>query len=471
VALKVRALVAAGRLRDPRTVGDLIKLLGAKEVEVREAAAWALSLLRHRRAKRALRKALQDPKVGVEIFACVGLGLQARPPVEQMMEAAEDRRRRPEVRAACAFGLGLTRSPRVMPLLLRLLSEEREVIVRKAAWALGMLGHRDAVEPLSRRVWERSGRVQRALAWALSRAVAGGAYTPGHDARVRLVQGRVDWAAHLEELQPVRPTVNARDAERMLARAGSTLASGLERALGRHRDLVLRILQGLDGHPREVRVPMLGLETWPKEGGSDRLRAALEPLRAALRRSVKRLMTHRDPDVRMHALRIAAKVDSPRTVSLIRKGLADRSALVRRAAGKAAVIAASRQPARRAALVRLLQKDLRGQPWHEQLDRLRRLGELGASQALPTLRRFAKHKHGFLAEAAVRALGRIGDRKALPTVRAALRYPAALVRIAAVRALAQLAGGGAAPALKRLAAEDPSVKVRRTAAAALKKLR
>jgi len=469
VALKVRALVAAGRLRDPRTVSDLVKLLQAKEVEVREAAAWALSLLTHRRARRALLGALQDPKVGVEIFACVGLGLQARPPVEKMMEAAQDRRRRPEVRAACAFGLGLTRKDRVVPLLVRLLSEEREVIVRKAAWALGMLGSPKAVAPLAGLVWERTGRVQRALAWALSRAVAGEPYAPGHDARVRVVQGRVDWAAHLEELGPVRPEVGVQALERTLARAGKTLAKGLSGALERHRDLVLRILQGLDAHPREVRLTLLG--RWPAGARSARLRSGLEPLREALSRGVTRLARHRDPDIRVHALRLAAKVDSPRVAKLVAQGLSDDNALVRRAAGEAAVIAARRRPASRNALVRLLQKDLDGQPWHEQLDRLRRLGELGATRALPTLRRFAAHKHGFLAEAAVRALGKIGNPEALPAVRQALRYPAALVRCAAVYALAELAGARAVPTLRRLAAKDSSAKVRQAAKTALEKLK
>ncbi len=468
-ALKVRALVAAGRLRDPRTARDLIKLLGDKDVEVREAAAWALSLLSDRRAEQALRKALDDSKVGVEIFACVGLGLQKRPPVDLMIRAARDRRRRPEVRAACAFGLGLTRSKKAVPVLLGLLHEERDVIVRKAAWALGLLGDRSVVATLARQVWVRTGAVQKALSWALVRSVQGGPYGPGHDSRVRVVEGRLDWAAHLAELKPLRPQVTPADLQRTLRQAGRPLAEGLQIALERHRDLVLRILQGLDRDPRTVSLPMLG--RWPTGKKGAALAPALEPLRQALRRSLQRLAAHRDPDIRMHALRLAAKVDHPRVIQLLRQGLEDQSALVRRAAGEAAVIVSERQPARRRALVQLLVHDLPHKPWYEQLDRLSRLGELGAAEAVPVLQRFASSRHGFLAEAAVRGLGRIGDRRALPEVRAALRYPAEMVRIAGLRALVRLQGRGAAAALSRLANKDPSPSVRAAARAALKRLR
>ncbi len=107
-------------------------------------------------------------------------------------------------------------------------------------------------------------------------------------------------------------------------------------------------------------------------------------------------------------------------------------------------------------------------PWHEQLERIKRLGQLKARAALPVLQRFTKSSHGFLAQYAVRALGQLGDRRALPELKAALRYPAAKVRLAAIRALVAVDKRAARSELRRLAAKDPDAEVRAAAARALK---
>jgi len=466
VALRVRALVAAGRLMDPRTVPDLTKLLAHKSVELREAAAWALSNLKHRSAVKPLVKALGDPKISVEIFACIGLGRQARPPLGEMLKVLRSKDRRPEVRAACAFGLGLTGNRQAIGPLLAMLNDERQVLVIKAAWGLGLLGARRAARSLSRRMWSRQGDVQRALAWALVRSVEGKPYKPGGGARIRVRNGRVDWAGYLKDLRPIRPTVKRAALVSLLGTSGSLVGQGLRTALRRHRDLVLRLLQGLDRHPQRIELGVFPRA--PRGAGAKPLsKTHLEPLRAVLRQETGRLARHRDVDIRGHALRLAAKVGHRGIVALVRAGLKDRKALVRRAAGDAAVIAASQAPARRSALTRLLVAGIDRLPWPEQLERIRRLGQLKAASALPVLRRFAGSAHGFLAEYAVRALGRIGDRRALPELLTALRYRAAKVRLAAVQAVAVVGRRAARATLRNLAASDPDPQVRAAARKAL----
>jgi tetratricopeptide (TPR) repeat protein len=467
VALRVRALVAAGRLMDPRTVPDLTRLLAHKSVELREAAAWALSNLKHRSAVKPLVKALGDPKISVEIFACIGLGRQARPPIKEMLKVLRSKDRRPEVRSACAFALGLTGDHRAIKPLLAMLNEERQDLVLKAAWALGLLGARSATRPLSHRMWSHPREAQHALAWALVRSVQGRPYKPGGGARVRVRNGRVDWAGYLQELRPTSPTVTRAALVSLLGKSGSRVGRGLRTALRRHRDLVLRILQGLDRHPQRLVLGVFPLARAGK-GAKPLSPAQLEPLRKVLREETGRLARHRDVDIRGHALRLAAKVGHPGIVALVRAGLTDRQALVRRAAGDAAVITAVHAPARRRALVALLSAGIDKLPWHEQLERIRRLGQIKAASALPVLKRFAGSAHGFLAEYAVRALGRIGDRRALPEILAALRYPAGKVRLAAVRAVVAVDRRAARANLRKLAASDPDPEVRAAASKALR---
>ena len=466
-ALRVRALVAAGRLMDPRTVPDLTKLLSHKSVELREAAAWALSNLKHRSAVKPLIKALGDPKISVEIFACIGLGRQARPPLAEMLKVLRSKDRRPEVRAACAFALGLTGSSKAIAPLLAMLDEERDDMVIKAAWGLGLLGARRATLPLSRRMWSRHGDVQRALAWALVRSVKGKPYKPGGGAYVRVKNGRVDWAAYLRDLRPKEPTVTRTALVSLLRTSGALVGQGLRTVLRRHRDLVLRIVQGLDRHPRRL---VLGVFPRAPKGAEAKplSNTHLEPLRKVLREETGRLVRHQDVDIRGHALRLAAKVGHRGIVALVRAGLQDKKALVRRAAGDAAVIAAAHKPSHRAPLVGLLVAGIDKLPWPEQLERIRRLGQLRAASALPVLKRFAGSKHGFLAEYAVQALGRIGDRRALPELLTALRYPAGKVRLAAVAAVVSVDKRAARAALQKLAASDPDPQVRAAASKALK---
>jgi tetratricopeptide (TPR) repeat protein len=462
LGLKVRALVAAGRLRDPRTASDLAKLLAVKEVEVREAAAWALSLLADRSAQRPLETAMEDSKVGVQIFACVGLGALSRPPVGKLLAAAEDLKRRPEVRAACAFGLGLTRDRQAVPALLRLLADERSLLATKAAWALGLLGAPEATSHLARLVWVSEGAMQEALAWALVRSATGKPYGPGHDSHVSLVEGRVDWATHLEELRPLNPMVDAAALRQLMQSAAAQLSEGLSAALSRHRDLVLRLLSGLDGARPALALPMLGGRIAPSELAA--LGPALEPLRLVLVGALGEHCRSEDPDIRAHALRLAAKVDHPGLPGLVKGGLGDAEALVRRAAGEAAVIAARRKPASRDALVGLLLEGLAKQPWYEQRERLVRLGELGSPAALVALLPMASSSQGFLAEAAVKALGQIGDPRAAEAASAALRTPVARVRLAAVEALWRLDPARARRELPEVAAKDSDAEVRAAAA-------
>jgi HEAT repeat protein len=388
--------------------------------------------------------------------------------VDRLLKAVQAEERREEVRAACAFGLGLARDKRAVKLLLRLVQEGPTSIRPKAAWALGYIGDSQAVGPLSTLLWSVHGDLQRAVAWALLRSVSGKPMSRNTERfPVRLVDGRLDYAAFLKQLKPRVEPVGATQVSTALRVAGKALAGGLDEVLQRHRDLVLRVLRTLDHHPHRVTLgPLLGGRVDRSSTTSERL---LTPLKRVLRQRLGGLVRHRDADVRAHALRLAAKVDLPDAVAAIRQGLLDSQSVVRRAAGGAAVIVARRQPARRPVLVQVLTRRLDSLPWHEQLERLARLGQLRAAGAIPVLRRFARKAHGFLAQYAVRALGHIGGRQVLPELRRALSYPAAKVRIEAIWALCRVDRRAARSALRRVVRRDPSGEVRRAAKQALRR--
>jgi len=468
LALMVRALVAAGQLEDPRTAPDLAKLLAHDAVEIREAAAWALSRLRDPKVLPTLIKALDDRKVGVEVFACLGLGRQAKPPVPLMMAVVRAEDRRPEVRGACAYALGMTQDRRALPLLVELLEDERPEIQRKAAWALGLLGDASLLPRLARDVWVQRGELQQALAFAVARLAVGGPLPGLDDGVTRLQDGRLDWADLLRQVRPARTTLEATRLATILTAGARPLAEGLRSALDRHRDVVLRVLETLDRHPHQVSLEIFGaLE--PAAGPADEaLRRALGPLVDVLRGRLPALARHADRDIRAHALRLAAKLDHGEALALVRQGFTDREALVRRAAGEAAVIAAARQSALRPGLVQAVAAGLEQAPWFEQVERMDVLGLLRAPAAVAILRPHLRSPQGFLVEAAVRALGRSGDRQVLPDLLGVLAHPAARVRVAAIEALVALDRAGARAALTRLAGSDPSAEVRAAAAAGLR---
>ena len=106
--LRVEALVAAGRLGDPRTIPDLVGLAGHPEVALREAATFALGMTGDRRALAPLLHALDDRRDSVETLACMGLArLGDQKAAAAIGRVLKDTDRPEETRAACAFALGV----------------------------------------------------------------------------------------------------------------------------------------------------------------------------------------------------------------------------------------------------------------------------------------------------------------------------------------------------------------------------
>ena len=76
--LAVAAVVAMGRLADPRARPTLEALTEAPNPRLREAATWALGRLRDRRAQPPLERATRDVRAEVRAWALLGSGPTAR---------------------------------------------------------------------------------------------------------------------------------------------------------------------------------------------------------------------------------------------------------------------------------------------------------------------------------------------------------------------------------------------------------
>ncbi len=454
MALRVEALVAAGRLGDERTVADLATLLTDKESAIKEAAAWALGMTRSSKAIAPLTKALtMDPRPQVRMYACVSLGaLGDKKALPAVLAAARDAQRGADVQAACGFALGLlgdTSAP-TLEVLGALLAEGNEQAQRKAAWALGKLGDRRVLPQLLRAYVSKRDQVREALAWAIARAAGARSAVPAWRSDVQVIGGKIDYRGFMNGLEgplPVTPVTAG-----VLAGAAGDLATGVVDALGRHRDLVVRVLRDLDSRddglglgPLTADLDALG------SGQREAVLAVLADLGGKLGPALEPLLGHRDAEVRRLALSVGAKLGLPTVRDAIVRALGEKEL-----AAQLAALAAAPRAARklgtltdRKVLVTAVAATLTGSRWQLRVAAAQTLGQLGDAGAEAPLVTALGDVSGFVREAAAEALGQLGGSpggvgKLGPAALAALRKAAAdtgevpEVRAAATQALARV---------------------------------
>jgi hypothetical protein len=143
---RIAALVAAGRLGDPRVVPEVLPLARHDEVGLREAAVFTLAGVADARATAALITSLADHRPSVAALACAGLAAGADPR-GQRAALAVDRQRDDLVRATCAVGFARAGAAAV-PWLVGAVTDNAGETQRLAAYALGQVGDGRGAEPL-----------------------------------------------------------------------------------------------------------------------------------------------------------------------------------------------------------------------------------------------------------------------------------------------------------------------------------
>lgn len=463
--LRVEALVAAGRLRDPRTVPVLLDLLRHRDVALREAAVFALGMTGDRRALPALIEALGDQHASVRAVACFGLAgfddARARDAMIRVIrEPGEE-----APRAACAFALGAGEHRAAIPALIETVGDGNDEVQRMAAWSLGRLGDRRALPALLAAFFTKGPRVREAAAWALPRVVAGP--TDGGDAAP--LAALAEYPMRAGKYDPdtaIRTAAGELDAPPVSAALilghEDAITAGIREALGRHRDLVVRVLRDLDARDDG---PALGLLTARLDSASpedrDRVREVLRRVGEALFAELDGLARDsRDGEVRRLALSVVAKLALPKSADTLIAGLADGDRGVREAALAAAARYAELDGPARDRLVAPVVAALGAEHWRERAAAATALASFGDQAPSEPLLAALRDPNGFVREAAARAVGRLRRTSAVPALLELTADRSPAVQLAAVDALVAIGDPRAAVRMAELAreADDPAVR-------------
>jgi HEAT repeat protein/tetratricopeptide (TPR) repeat protein len=454
--VRVDALVAAGRLGDPAVLADVLPLMEQKEIAMREAATFALGRSADKRAVAPLIKALDDSRPSVQVLACFGLAQIDDPRVgPALIKMLSDARRHDPVRAACGYGLGARRLAVGVPALLGALADNRGEAQRLSAWALGQIGDPHALGPLLRAYFGRAGHGGDELVWAIGRTSSAG-LTPAQLAGLgefplRGGKYNTDEAVALVPGELPRPVANAR----LIVDHTGDIARGLADALSEHRDVIVAVLEDLDGAPAQLSLGALA----PSAAGDARLEAALAQIAAAIEPSVTAQLTSDDPKVRALAVSVLSKLDAgaPAVDTAIGRALGDPAEQVRGAAMNAVAVLATRRGAAPPALVTAVVRALGSPSWGDRRIAALALGRLGDTGDTAALIKAAGDSSSFVREAVAQALS--GTAAAIDALLALSRDEIPQVRAAAARSLGALKDDRAHKRRGELTADpDPTVR-------------
>lgn len=457
--VRVDALVAAGRLGDPKVLVDVLPLMDHPEIQMREAATFTLGRSGDRRAVPALLKALADRRPSVQTLACLGLSQMDDPrAVPALVATLGDARKEDATRAACAYAIGARRSPAGVPALLAALTDNRGEAQRLAAWGLGQIGDARALGPLIRAYYARAGRSADELVWAIGRA--GGVGVPpapgGPLGEYPLNRGKYDPMAAVAALPGplARPPVPGK----LVTDHADDLAKGLLDALGEHRDVVVSVLADLDGGPVQ-----LSLGALSPAASDAKVAAAYARIAEAIAPAIAAQLASDDPKVRALAVSVFAKLDGGKVRgadAAIAKALGDGADQVRASAMNAVAVLAQRRGNRPAELVGAVVKSLAAGPWTDRRTAALALGKLGVLGEPAALLKAAGDPSSFVREAVASAIGGLAG--GLDALLQLSRDEVAQVRASAARSLGQVKDERAQRRRGELAS-DPDASVRQAA--------
>lgn len=451
-ALRTRAMLACGSLRDPALLPRYEAFLFPKSGGggepmasdvVARAATWAVAKLQDKRAVGLLRRVAQRGTPDMRAFAALGLGaLDDRASVPLLAELARSLGAGTPARAAAAYALGELRAESEAPTLIAI-AEGRDSLPRQmAVLALARMGAAkgappggasaiaaiaDAVfaaEGDGARAQRASGSLRRAAAAAL--VLLATQRAPGTDP-LSEPNDDVDAEAALEALVPRGLTPKERAAA--LVVFGDALERAARGALATSAPRARVVLGAMGSHDGTFE-PFVAAGADGAESAAARAKAT--EITAALEPSVVGLARHPDPGVRMKAIAILARSRSDAAGEAIAEALTDASEAVLRVA-----LASVGRHASRASVAAVGGIARTHESWAIRVLAVEALGRLGRAGA--------------------------GAEAARTLEEAARNEPYALVREAALLALATYDAPAAARLAAHMAAHDPEPRVRATA--------
>jgi tetratricopeptide (TPR) repeat protein len=460
--LQVAAVIALGRLGDPRAAPVLKTLASAPDASVRAVAVWALGRSTEAAvAEAALEAAIEDPRTEVAAAACLGLGRLRSPRFGRLLvQVATDLNRQVRVRRAAALGLALGGDGELALALVPLLDAPDGPLAQAAATSLGALKDRRVLPAL----WERA-LVARgpAAGAAVSALRAFAAERPLVDEARDLRQTRFDLDAILDTLASPRAPLDAAAAdaelEALWIEHAADIQEVLVRALQGTPDVRRRALLALDR-----REDGISLGALTEDHGGAGTAAALSPAATAALRELGGRLRERatfgvddsDPTTRRLALRVAVKLRDGRAgISQVRAVIAATPPAQQEEAEAAALLSLRAQldggRLARRALVEALSPLLRDPAWERRLTCVH-LIRLGGGAARGELERALRDGSPFVRVAAAEALGEHAP--ATAALVAATRDEVAAVRAAVGRSLLGRRGAPVEAALAALARDE-----------------
>jgi tetratricopeptide (TPR) repeat protein/HEAT repeat protein len=403
---RAAAIVALGRLGDPRAITALAPAAASGPLATRMAALWALGRIADDRVRPLLWRAVEDPRPEIAAIACLGLGRHADPPTRALLaRIAADMGRPGETRRAATLALGRTGGAEAITVLQAIADGGDEDLSRTALLALAWTHDPHAREPLLARAllpteFALPGpELPRAAlgVWSSREAPPDEARSiAGNELSVReILTAAVQFPAAAADLTPLIGSATGEIDTLLgqaLARGGPARRAALDALDARDDGLGLgALVPAADGPLGPGAATALREVAWPL---ADRVAAALD-----------------DPDRRAKAaaIRVLAKLDDERlTPARLAEAVTDGAPALAAAAVSAARIMVEAHPglaAPIAAALAPLVTDDSGPSWSSRLAAVDVLAVLGAA-GLPTLERAASDRHPLVRGAAAEALAR-----------------------------------------------------------------
>ena len=443
--VRVDALVAAGRLGDPKVLADVLPLMDHQESSMREAATFTLGRSGDKRAVPPLIKALDNSRESVQVLACLGLGQidDARVPAA-LIATLKDANKIDAVRAACAYSIGARKATAGVPALIAALDDNRGETQRLAAWALGQMGETKALGPLIRAYFARAGQPADELVWAIGRVSgANVAAAPlGATSAYPLAQkNKYNYAEGVRLLPGPLPAPTL--AAKLVIEHDKDIAAGLTQALAEHRDVVVSVLTDLDTAPDR-----LGLGALTPTSSDAKTTAAIASIATAIEPQITAQLKSEDRKVRALAISVLAKLagKDKKADGVILQVLSEAPTdcqdvapcdQVRASAMFSVAVIAKRRGAVPPELLAALDKTLATGSWGDRRTAAQALGKLGDKADLSALVKAAKDPSSWVRSAVADALGGIGGAQVVETLQVLAKDENAQVRAAATEALAK----------------------------------
>jgi len=414
--LRRDALLAVGRVAGDELAPRLATLAAGSHRRLRDVAAWALARMGTRASVAELGKLLGNSLPVVRAYAALGVGASDDPRWSTQLSALVNSDRSPLVRSAAALALANTGGATAIAALTASVRGQDEQASATSIVALGVLAQPATAPILADALFHSDRELQRRALWALS---------------------QLGNAHRKPAAQLILPPSPRGEAELWSPDTSEVGWTQLQHIALRFPDALLQAIHNaLHGARETTRVALRGLldaldHVDPTPTGKNPLVAYLLPLEA----EIAKITAHPDREVRVAALTLLSRIESPLVDAAIDAALHDPETSVRGAALH--LLSDRTRTSGTADLAQLLVMARQSSAWSMRLQAVEALGKHGGREACAALvNALAQDDYAYVREQAARWIGTSCPAEAVAALASAkLHDPEPRVRAAATAAL------------------------------------